>query len=156
MPPSPVLRRAAPDDADALADLYFAVRAESVPAIPPQVHDLESNRWWVRDLLLPRTDVTVAEAAGELVGFVSVAEPDHLEHLYLRRAWTGSGLGSRLVDLATDRLPDGLQLWAFQSNTGAVRFYERHGFVAVEWTDGDNEEGAPDILYVWRGLQQRD
>jgi len=24
---------------------------------------------------------------------------------------------------------------------------ERHGFVAVEQTDGDNEEGAPDVRY---------
>jgi hypothetical protein len=30
------------------------------------------------------------------------------------------------------------------------RFYERHGFVAARRTDGrDNEERAPDILYVW-------
>ena len=42
-----------------------------------------------------------------------------------------------------------MQLWAFQSNTGALRFYERHGFVAVEETDGDNEEGAPDLRMRW-------
>ena len=43
------------------------------------------------------------------------------------------------------------QLWTFAANTGARRFYERHGFVATRRTDGDNEEGAPDILYVWSG-----
>ena len=33
------------------------------------------------------------------------------------------------------------------------RFYERHAFEAVERTDGsDNEEGAPDIRYVWSGV----
>ena len=37
----------------------------------------------------------------------------------------------------------------FQKNEGARRFYERHGFTAVEWTDGDNEEGAPDVRYRW-------
>ena len=42
------------------------------------------------------------------------------------------------------------QLWTFQSNHGARRFYERHGFVAVQHTDGDNEEGAPDVRYEWR------
>ena len=31
-----------------------------------------------------------------------------------------------------------------------LRFYERHGFTAVEWTDGDNEEGEPDVRMVWR------
>ena len=45
--------------------------------------------------------------------------------------------------------PDGLDLWAFRSNTGARRFYERHGFVAVAFTEGDNEEGEPDVRYHW-------
>jgi hypothetical protein len=41
-------------------------------------------------------------------------------------------------------------LWTFVTNTGARRFYERHGFVAVETTDGShNEEAAPDIRFVW-------
>jgi hypothetical protein len=31
---------------------------------------------------------------------------------------------------------------------GAQCFYERHGFVETRRTEGDNEEGAPDILYV--------
>jgi hypothetical protein len=31
----------------------------------------------------------------------------------------------------------------------ARRFYERHGFVAEATTDGDNEEGAPDVRYRW-------
>ena len=57
------------------------------------------------------------------------------------------------VDLAKDQQPEGLQLWTFASNVGAQRFYERHGFEAVERTDGsDNEEGAPDIRYVWSGV----
>jgi hypothetical protein len=41
-------------------------------------------------------------------------------------------------------------VWTFASNLGAQRYYERHGFVAVERTDGrDNEERAPDIRYVY-------
>ena len=36
------------------------------------------------------------------------------------------------------------------SNVGAQRFYERHGFVEIDRTDGRrNEERAPDILYAW-------
>ena len=35
-------------------------------------------------------------------------------------------------------------------NTGARRFYERHGFVEAGRTDGrGNEEGVPDVLYVF-------
>jgi len=56
------------------------------------------------------------------------------------------------LTLAKRERPGGLRLWTFESNTGAQRFYERHGFVATDRTDGrNNEEGAPDILYVWNG-----
>jgi len=38
----------------------------------------------------------------------------------------------------------------FQKNTGAIRFYERHGFRLVKLTDGaDNVEREPDALYYW-------
>ena len=43
-----------------------------------------------------------------------------------------------------------LQLWTFQCNLGARRFYERRGFVLTEETDGSrNEEREPDARYVW-------
>lgn len=38
----------------------------------------------------------------------------------------------------------------FQRNTGARAFYERHGFVAVDFNDGSrNEEKEPDATYRW-------
>jgi hypothetical protein len=60
--------------------------------------------------------------------------------------------GACLVELAKRERPDGLRLWTFASNLRAQRFYERHGFVEAQCTDGrGNEERAPDILYVWAG-----
>lgn len=58
-----------------------------------------------------------------------------------------AGLGSRLLDVAKTVYLEGLDLWTFAANTGARRFYERHGFVATESTEGDNEEGSPDVRY---------
>ena len=67
---------------------------------------------------------------------------------------TGRGIGSALLAVAKRERPQGLRLWTFQSNTGAQRFYERHGFVEVRRTDGrDNEERAPDVLYAYGGAQ---
>jgi hypothetical protein len=44
-----------------------------------------------------------------------------------------------------------MRLWVFESNVPARRFYELHGFVAVERTDGaGNEERAPDVRMEWR------
>ena len=58
-------------------------------------------------------------------------------------------MGSRLLDVAKQHRPTGLKLWTFQANAGARRFYERNGFVGIATTEGDNEEGAPDVLYQW-------
>jgi hypothetical protein len=45
----------------------------------------------------------------------------------------------------------------FESNAGVRRFYERLGFVEQRRTDGrGNEEGAPDVLYLWPGETDRD
>jgi GNAT superfamily N-acetyltransferase len=74
-----------------------------------------------------------------------------LDQLYLVPEWRGRGVGDRFVELAKQRQPAGLQLWTFQVNEPAQRFYERHGFVAVERTDGaTNEEREPDVRYVWQ------
>ena len=52
-----------------------------------------------------------------------------VEQLYVAPAWIGHGVGRRLIDLAKARRPDGLDLYCFQANTRARRFYERNGFV---------------------------
>jgi hypothetical protein len=42
-----------------------------------------------------------------------------------------------------------LELWCFQANARARRFYEARGFHAIRFTDGaDNEERTPDG-YRW-------
>ena len=96
-----------------------------------------------------RHNVLVRLDAGDVVGFAAIAD-GWLEHLYLAPGWTGRGIGTDLLTIARTRCPAGLQLWTFQVNAGARRFYEREGFRAVESTDGSaNEEREPDVRYVW-------
>lgn len=148
LPAGLVLRRAADDEADAVADVFIRVRRENADAIPELVHDESSIRAWVSAVMLGHQEVWVAERDGAVVGFMALRRPDWVENLYLLAGSTGLGVGSALLDIARRELGGKLQLWTFQSNTGARRFYERHGFVGVEMTDGDNEEGAPDIRYA--------
>jgi hypothetical protein len=55
------------------------------------------------------------------------------------------------MELAKQRRPAGLDLYTFQVNGGARRFYERHGFVGIALGDGSgNDEGQPDVRYAWR------
>jgi len=81
---------------------------------------------------------------------VLVLDGGWVDQLYVEPTCTGMGLGSRLIELAKSRRPAGLQLWTFVTNTGAQRFYRRHGFVVAETTDGSrNEEKAPAIRFSW-------
>ena len=146
------LRRAAAQDARAVADVLISSRRAAGDAIPPAVHTDDETREWVRAVVVAEREVWLAEdAEGRPLG-VLVLDGDWVDQLYIEPACTGMGLGSRLIELAKSRRPDGLRLWTFASNTAAQRFYLRHGFVVAETTDGSgNEERAPDIRFVWPG-----
>ncbi|RNJ44248.1 GNAT family N-acetyltransferase [Mesorhizobium erdmanii] len=142
-----VLRPASGSDAAAIATMMRA----SLNAFDwmPVLHTPKEDLFFIRDIVLPRQEVTVAEAGPVIAGFIAV-NGDWVEQLYLDPAWTGQGIGSRLLTDATAALPV-TKLHCFQANTGAQRFYERHGFRAESFGDGtNNEEGLPDILYVRR------
>ena len=125
-------------------------RMASIPAYPPPVHDEHETRGWVRDVVLRNYEVWVIEEGdGPNLRAVLVLSPGWIEHLHIDPGHTGSGLGSEMVHFAQERATGSLDLWTFVSNTGARRFYERHGFVEVDRTDGDNEEGEPDVRLRW-------
>ena len=106
------------------------------------------------DDMIGRTDMTVAEVDGVVVGFmvVETTSVGHgwIEQLYLDPTWMGRGLGLRFVEIACRKCPAELQLWTFAVNGPSRRFYERAGFQLMETTDGaSNEEHQPDVRYRW-------
>ncbi|MGZ4460856.1 MAG: GNAT family N-acetyltransferase [Nocardioidaceae bacterium] len=154
MPSEPglLVRPGTPADAGAVAELFTAARAAAVPAMPPPVHTPEEDLAWLTEQLDGRMDAWVADEDGAVVGFMLLEGTDWLHSLYVRADRTGQGIGTLLLELAQAQRPAGLQLWVFQSNTGARRLYERHGFLVVEETDGaHNEERAPDLRMLWAG-----
>jgi GNAT superfamily N-acetyltransferase len=144
------IRPATADDAAAAAEVYIRARHHNVPAIPPMAHADDDVRAYFVNVLIPLRDAWVATNADDNVIAIMALDGDDVDQLYVAPEWTGRGVGTALLDLAKRERPHGLQLWAFQSNVGARRFYERHGFVAVRETDGrDNEERSPDVRYEW-------
>lgn len=144
------VRRAGADDAAGMADVWLRSYDAALPTVR-RAHTDDQVRAWFADVVVVRHESWVAVADGSVVGILVLDEGNELDQLYLNPAWRGLGLGDRLVALAKQRRPGGLELWTFQVNGPAQRFYERHGFVAVRRTDGStNEEREPDIRYAWR------
>ncbi|MFC9970738.1 GNAT family N-acetyltransferase [Spirillospora sp. NPDC127200] len=144
-----LVRPATDDDAPAAAAVWLRSRSTALPTVR-QVHDDDEVRDWFRSVVVPQCETWVAVVGGSVVGLLVLGD-DTLEQLYLDPDWRGRGVGDRLVDLAKRMRPNGLELWTFQVNGPARRFYRRHGFVEVELTDGRrNEEHEPDARYLWR------
>ena len=113
------------------------------------VIEREETRAWVREVLVPRQEVWVAEVEGRILGMAALGE-EMLQQLYIHPDYQGQGIGDALFRLATERYPAGFTLYAFQRNARARAFYEARGCVAVAFGDGSgNEEGEPDVLYAW-------
>lgn len=139
------IRRAGPDDVEAIVDVYLASRdAAPMPAgVHPRAEVVEHTR-----RVLPDREVWLAIDDERVVGLVLLQCSD-LNWLFVHPDAQGRGVGSDLLDHAKAQRPDGLALWVFEMNTPAQHFYEARGFVEVRRTHGDNEEGAPDIRYAW-------
>jgi GNAT superfamily N-acetyltransferase len=146
-----VIRRAEAEDAAAIAGILRASRRAAMPWLP-ELHTPEEDLAFVAGQVLRQAEVWVA-CDPALLGFVA-RRGEWLDHLYLAPSRRGEGIGQTLLRQAMEGR-ERLALWAFQRNHAARRFYERHGFRAVAFTDGAaNEEKEPDVRYEWRRPEQ--
>jgi GNAT superfamily N-acetyltransferase len=142
------LRRATPADANAIAAVLTAARADQ-PFIPP-LHTPEEDRRFVAERMLSANEVWVVDEDSKVVGFASFGH-DLLGHLYVTPGAQRRGIGRVLLDKVKELRPNGFTLWTHQPNIQARAFYEHEGLEAVEFTDGStNEEHVPDVRYAWR------
>lgn len=120
----------------------------------PRVHSRQDVESYYQTTAFQEQSVFVArheqaDAPG-VDGFISLSDDSFVTALYLARQSRRSGIGKALLDYAKTRQPGGLSLWAFVANQDARRFYEREGFSEQRCTEGDNEEGLPDVLFAWQ------
>jgi GNAT superfamily N-acetyltransferase len=143
------LRRATARDADAIANVYSA--SFRLLTFVPMLHTVEGYRWFIANVILNECEVTVAEDESGIVAFLA-RRGEEVRLLYTRPNRIGIGAGTQLIDAAKAGI-GALELWCFQANDRARRFYEARGFHATEFTDGaQNEERMPDIRYRWESL----
>jgi putative acetyltransferase len=109
--------------------------------------------WWRerwRNELVPTATITVAEADGELLGFVTVdPQTGYLDQIVVAPEAWGLQIAPALIDEAKRLSPRGLDLKVNADNDRAIRFYEKHGFV-VTGQDVNPLSGAPIRKMRWR------
>jgi putative acetyltransferase len=141
------LRRATTSDAVAIADVYCT--SFRLLTFLPMLHTIEEYRWFISNVTLKECEVTVAEDETGIVAFLARRE-EEIRLLYTRPDRIGMGAGTQLIDAAKAGRVNALELWCFQANQRARRFYEARGFHAIRFTDGaDTEERMPDVRYRW-------
>jgi len=109
--------------------------------------------WWRqrwRNELAPTATITIAEAGGEVVGFVTVDRNTmYLDQIVVAPEAWGSAVAAALLAEAKRLSPAGLDLAVNADNGRAIRFYEKQGFV-ISGTDVNPRSGAPIQKMAWR------
>ena len=79
---------------------------------------------------------------GVVKGFILVQDGE-VKKLFVEPVLQGQGIGARLLEYAVEHL-SAKTLWALDKNTGAIRFYQRHGFRLTG--DKQLEDGTSEYL----------
>ncbi len=142
------IEEAKEEDMQEVARVFRTTRESELPYLP-NLHTPQEDVSFFRSKVFGRHTVHVLkENDVRLVGFITF-DSEWIHHLYILPELTGHGLGAQLMKLAKKNSKN-LQLWAFQRNQRAIKFYQKHGFKIIKETDGsENEENEPDVLMQW-------
>jgi len=137
------VRRLLPEDAAAVAAVFLRSRRAAMPWLPI-LHSPEEDIVFFASELATSAGWRV-DVDGQIVGF-ALCRDGWLNHLYVLPEWQGRAVGTQLLRQAVAGRDESLDLWVFERNAAARRFYRDHGFMEVEGTDGSgNEEREPDV-----------
>ncbi|MBR0964429.1 GNAT family N-acetyltransferase [Bradyrhizobium diazoefficiens] len=145
-----MLRQLALADMDAAARLHRVAFDHAMPRLAG-LYTPDEDRWFYREHVFTTCRVWGRFDHDQLSGLIAFNDFNDgwIEQLYVVPAAHGRGVGTELLDIAKGACGR-LELWTFQRNARARRFYEARGFVLVEQTDGArNEEKEPDARYLW-------
>ncbi len=98
--------------------------------------------------------VIVADAAGEIAGFVAISlQSATLEQIFVAPGFHRRGIGTALLAAARQEMPDGFTLWTHGDNAGAARFYEQQGMTLVG-PGVHPKQGHPILIYAFGPLSE--
>jgi ribosomal protein S18 acetylase RimI-like enzyme len=116
----------------------------------PRVHTHEDVLKHYQDDEKIKRNTLVAVDGSRVRGFVTLTRDGFITALHVEAASRNQGIGGLLLARVKRELSPEINLYSFEANGDARRFFARHGFVEINRTTGDNEENLPDILMEWR------
>ena len=123
-----MIRQATPDDLNRIAEIeVFNYRLKFYPIFL-------DDGFYFGELQVPNVARRYADSLedlrvwddGVVKGFILVQD-GVVKKLFVEPVLQGQGIGARLLEYAVEHL-SAKTLWALDKNTGAIRFYQRHGF----------------------------
>ena len=123
-------------DRESLRNVYLVTRMERFDWLNGESlresdfdRDTEGERIWV------------CEDSGQVIGFISVWEPENfIHHLFVLPAYSRIGYGSQLLKVCMAKIGRPAQLKCVAQNTDAMNFYQSKGWYTVSKgvsSDGD-------------------
>jgi putative acetyltransferase len=143
------LRPYEPHDEDDAVALWL----RTWQAAYPQLDFAARLDWWRerwRNELVTSADIVIAEAGGEVIGFVTVdPRAFYLDQIVVAPEHWASGVGSALIAVAKQLSPTGLELDVNTDNARAIRFYDKQGF-AISGAGVNPISGKPVHRMRWQ------
>jgi ribosomal protein S18 acetylase RimI-like enzyme len=150
------------DDEAAAAAVWYRSGREEYDYLPLfQALSQDEARRVFAEVIVPGAEIWVAvtvdnrdaedgDPQGEaVVGFLAL-RGSYIDRLYVDPSAQRRGVGGRLLAVARQQHPGGLELHTHQQNGRARDFYEKHGFRAVAFGVSPPPESVPDVEYHWR------
>ena len=142
-----MLRQLKLEDMDAAARVVRTAFDQALPSLAG-LHTPEADQWFFRERIFNTCEMWGAFDGAAMRGIIAFRE-GWIDQLYVLPEAQRRGVGKDLLQVAQNAF-DRLQLWTFQRNAPARRFYKARGFALIQETDGaGNEEKEPDALYLW-------
>lgn len=114
-----------PSDMEACMNIWRAGSDFAHPFL--SAAELDADAILVRNIYMPATDITVAEQAGQVLGFIALSD-NFIGALFVHPAHHRRGIGARLLDHAAQHHPT-LIVEVYAANHSARDFYAETGFV---------------------------
>ena len=148
--PARLIRPFEASDESAVVGVWHRSGRAAYPFLPTwQAFTVEKAQAVFRNVIRPKCAIWVGTLDQAVVAYLAM-KGSYIDRMYVDPIEWRKGWGARLIALAKELSPGGLELHTHEENRAARALYEKQGFVAVKFGLSPPPESAPDVEYHWR------